>query len=80
MERTRDLDSKQGISGDDVEVYQVYSKLKIDKKPRHYRLTLAGDLNSPVLLDHEETSKYPPYAALCPFPIADTLFRSWAAR
>lgn len=62
MERTKDLDGKQGISGDDVEVYQVYSRLKIDKKPRHYRLTLAGDLERPVLLDHEETSKYYPYA------------------
>lgn len=69
-----DLDGNQGISGDDVEVYQVYAKLKIDKKARHYRLTLAGDLDRPVLLDHEETSRFYPYAAFVPFPIADTLF------
>ncbi len=72
--RTHDLDGEQGVSGDDVEVYQVYCRLKIDTKPRHYRLTLAGDLNSPVLLDYEETSRFYPYSCFVPFPIADTLF------
>lgn len=74
LERSKDLDGSQGVSGDDVEVYQIYTKLKLDKKARHYRLTLAGDLDRPVLLDHEECSRFYPYAAFVPFPIADTLF------
>jgi hypothetical protein len=74
LERSKDLDGSQGISGDDVEVYQIYTKLKLDKKNRHYRLTLAGDLDSPVLLDWEETSRFYPYAAFTPYPLASTLF------
>lgn len=74
LERTKELAGNQGISGDDVEVYQIYSKLNLDKNSRHYRLTLAGDLDRPILLDHEETSRFAPYAAFVPFPVADTLF------
>ena len=73
LERARDL-AGETVSGDDVEVYQVYTRLKIDKKARDYRLTLAGDINAPVLLDYEETSRFYPYCAFVPFPIADTLF------
>ncbi|WP_276118294.1 portal protein [Pararhizobium qamdonense] len=74
LERSKDTDGKQGISGDDVSVYQIYTKLKLDKKNRHYRLTLAGDLDAPVLLDYEETTKYYPYSAFTPYDIPDTLF------
>lgn len=74
LERTRDIDSEQGISGDDVEVYTIFTRLKLDKKTRPYRLILAGDLDSPVLLDYDETSPYFPYAPFVPFPLADTLF------
>lgn len=75
LERSKDLDGKQGIGPDDVEVYQIYTKMRIEGgKARHYCLSLAGDLNSPVLLDYTEVSRFYPYAAFCPFPIADTLF------
>lgn len=74
LERSRDLAGEQGISGDDVEVYTIYTRLKLDKKTRDYRLILAGDINSPVLLDYEETSPYAPYAPFVPFPIESTLF------
>lgn len=73
LERTKDLHGEQ-VSGDDVEVYQVFTKLKLDRKTRDYRLTLAGSLDAPVLLDYEETSRFYPYAAFVPFPLADTLF------
>ncbi|RVK19428.1 portal protein [Sinorhizobium medicae] len=75
--RSRDTDSEQGIGPDDIEIYQVYTKLKIgrDKKHRHYRLTLGGSLeNNPVLLDYIEVSKFYPYAAFVPFPLPDYLF------
>lgn len=74
LERSKDLDGEQGYTKDSVDVFQVYAKLKIDKKPRHYRLTLGGDINSPVLLEYEEVSKFAPYAAFVPFPLADSLF------
>jgi Tfp pilus assembly major pilin PilA len=75
LERSRDLDGSQGVSGDDVEVYCVFAKLTLDdKKARHYRIVLAGDLDSPTLLDYDECSRFYPYACFVPFPIADTLF------
>ncbi|MGH0371725.1 portal protein [Sinorhizobium meliloti] len=77
LERSKDLAGEQGVGPDDVEVYTVYTKIKAgkDEKARHYRLTIGGDLeNRPVLLDYTEVSKFYPYAAFCPFPIADTLF------
>lgn len=74
IERTKLIDSEQGISGDDVCVYTIYTRLKLDKKTRPYRLILAGSLDSPVLLSYDETSKYPPYAVFVPYPMADTLF------
>ncbi len=75
LERSKDLDGDQGVSGDDVEVFVVYSKMKLDKKKaRHYRFTLAGGIEKPVLLDYEETTRFYPYAPFVPFPQADTLF------
>lgn len=75
LERSKDLDGDQGVSGDDVEVFVVYSKMKFDKKKaRHYRFTLAGGVEKPVLLDYEETTRFYPYAPFVPFPQADTLF------
>ncbi len=74
LERSKDLDGDQGISGDDVEVFVVYCRMKIDKKARHYRFTLAGGIEKPVLLDYEETTRFYPYAPFVPFPQADTLF------
>ncbi|WP_313199927.1 portal protein [Rhizobium sp.] len=77
LERSKDLAGEQGVGPDDVTVYTIYTKMKIgkDSKARHWRLTIGGDLeNRPVLLDHTEVSKIAPYAAFCPFPIADTLF------
>lgn len=77
LERSKDLAGEQGVGPDDVEVFTIYTKMKIgkDRMARHWRLTIGGDLeNHPVLLDHTEVSKIAPYAAFCPFPIADTLF------
>lgn len=74
MVRSRDNGSEQGISGDDVEVYTIFTRLNLDGKTRPYRLTLAGDLDRPTLLDHEETTAYAPYAPFVPFPIADQIF------
>ncbi|AYD00923.1 portal protein [Neorhizobium sp. NCHU2750] len=77
LERSKDLAGEQGVGPDDVEVFTIYTKMKIgkDTKARYWRLTIGGDLeNRPVLLDHTEVSKIAPYAAFCPFPIADTLF------
>lgn len=74
LERSKDLDGDQGVSGDDVEVFVVYSKMKLDKNARHYRFTLAGGVEKPVLLDYEETTRFYPYAPFVPFPQADTLF------
>lgn len=77
LERSKDLGGDQGVGKDDVEVFTIYTRLKVgkDKKPRHWRLTIGGDLdNRPVLLDYSEVSKIAPYACFVPFPIADTLF------
>ncbi|GCA50629.1 hypothetical protein KGO5_03076 [Sinorhizobium sp. KGO-5] len=77
LERSKDLAGERGVGPDDVEVFTVYTKAKIgkDKKARHYRLTIGGDIeSSPVLLDYTEVSRFYPYAAFTPFPIADTLF------
>ncbi|WP_374840067.1 portal protein, partial [Mycoplana ramosa] len=74
IERHKVTDGDEGISGDDVEVYEIYTKLKLEKKARHYRLTLAGSLDAPVLLDWEETTRFYPYAAFVPFPIHGSLF------
>lgn len=75
LERSKDLEGDQGVNGDDVEVFVVYCKMKIDqKKARHYRFTMAGGIEKPVLLDYEETTRLYPYAPFVPFPQADTLF------
>ncbi|MDX1114782.1 portal protein [Sinorhizobium medicae] len=77
LERSKDLAGERGVGPDDVEVFTIYTKAKIgkDKKARHYRLTIGGDIeNSPILLDYTEVSRFYPYAAFTPFPIADTLF------
>lgn len=78
LERSAGLDHEQGIGdvNDDVFVFEVYTKMAIDDdKPRHYRLTLGGDIsNHCVLLDHVEVSKFYPYAAFCPYPLPNTLF------
>ncbi|UVV67077.1 portal protein [Brucella anthropi] len=65
-----------GVTGDEVTVYEIYTFTAIeDKKRRHYRITLAGDLETkPVLLHYEEVSKFYPYAPFVPFPIPNTLF------
>ncbi|CDZ31197.1 Hypothetical protein, partial CDS, partial [Neorhizobium galegae bv. officinalis] len=43
--------------------------------PRHYRITIGGDLeNAPVMLAHQEVSKFYPYAPFVPFPEPNTLF------
>lgn len=77
-ERSEVTDYEEGINdvNDDVVIYEVYTRMAIkDKKPRHYRITLGGDLaNAPVLLSYEETSKFYPYAAFCPYPTPNTLF------
>lgn len=77
LERSKDLAGEQGVGPDDVEVFTIYTKAKLgnDKKARHYRVTIGGDIeNHPALLDYTEVSRFYPYAAFCPFPIADTLF------
>ncbi|MCK3776209.1 portal protein [Ensifer sesbaniae] len=77
LERTKDLAGERGVGPDDVEVFTVYTKARLgkDTKARHYRLTIGGDIeNRPILLDYTEVSKYYPYAAFVPYPIADTLF------
>lgn len=79
LQRSEKTDWDQGTSDveDDVTVYEIYTKMKLDgdDKARHYRFTLAGDLESePVLLDTTEVSKYYPYAPFCPYPIPDTFF------
>ncbi len=79
MERAKEVDYEQGVGDieDDVEVYEIYTRLDIDGDGwrEHVHLTIAGDLTSaPVLLRAEEVSKFYPYAAFCPFPLPDTLF------
>lgn len=77
-ERSETTDYQQGVGQvtDDVLVYEVYTKMVIDgDKPRHYRITLAGDLgDGPVYLDHQEVTKFYPYAPFVPYPIPNTLF------
>ena len=79
MERAKEVDFEQGVGDieDDVDVYEIYTRLDIDGDGwrEHVHLTIAGDLtSSPVLLRAEEVSKFYPYAPFCPFPLADTLF------
>ena len=78
IERSKatDYDQGTGDTADEVEVYELYTKMKIDgEKARHYRITLGGDLeSSAVLLDYVETTKTYPYAAFCPYPLPNTLF------
>lgn len=78
VRRAERVDYDQGISDveDEVFVYEIYTFMAIDtEKRRHYRITLAGDLaNNPIVLRHEEVSKFYPYAAFCPFPTPNTLF------
>lgn len=77
-ERSRDTDYQQGIteSDDKVAVYEIFTFVAIETDtPRHYRITLAGDLeNAPVLLGYDEVTKFYPYAAFVPFPTPNTLF------
>lgn len=77
LERAKDLAGERGVGPDDVEIFQVYTKAKLgkDKKARHYRLTIGGDIeNRPVLLDYAEVSKFYPYAAFTPHQLSNTLF------
>ncbi|WP_318859065.1 portal protein [Sinorhizobium meliloti] len=77
LERSKDLAGERGVGPDDVEIFQVYTKAKLgkDKKARHYRLTIGGDIESrPVLLDYTEVSKFYPYAAFTPHQLSNTLF------
>lgn len=78
QERAAKTDYSTGISdaGNKVEVFEVCSEMAIDDDtPRHYRFTVAGDIeNSPIVLNYEEVTNYYPYAALCPFPLPNTLF------
>ncbi|TQX90264.1 MULTISPECIES: hypothetical protein [unclassified Rhizobium] len=79
MERSKQVDFDEGVSDveDDVDVYEVYTRLDIDGDGfrEHVHLTIAGDLeNAPVLLAQEEVSEFYPYAAFCPFPLPNTLF------
>lgn len=78
LERASEMSGEQGVdSKTDVEVFSIYTKLKVgkDTKARHYRLTIGGDLeNRPVLLDYAEVSRYYPYCPFTPFPISNTLF------
>ncbi|MBB2905824.1 hypothetical protein FHR76_002206 [Rhizobium sp. RAS22] len=78
VERSRNTDYDQGVSDieDQVWVYEIFTYMKLTgDKRRHYRITLAGDLDTaPVMLDHSETSEYYPYAAFCPYPLPNTLF------
>lgn len=78
QERSRQVDysSQQGADPDGVMVYEIYTKMAIDSdKRRHYRIVLAGDIDSrPVYLHHEEVSKFYPYAAFIPYPVPNTLF------
>lgn len=78
-ERSEVTDYDQGVGdvNDDVVIYEVYTRMAIyDKKPRHYRITIGGDLESaPILLGKAiEVSKFYPYAAFCPYPTPNTLF------
>ncbi len=79
QERAKRTDFDQGTSDveDDVDVYEVYTRMDIDGDGwrEHVHLTIAGDLQSaPVLLHVEEVSQFYPYAAYCPFPLPNTLF------
>lgn len=78
LQRAKETDYQQGIGDveDDVTVYEIFTHIAIESdKARHYRITLAGDLESkPVLLDYVEVSKFYPYAAFVPYPIPNTLF------
>lgn len=76
VERSKETDNEQGVGDDDVEVYEIYTKMALeDGVRRHYRFTLAGSLGSDlVLLDRQEVSKFYPYAAFVPFPVPNTLF------
>lgn len=62
--------------GDEIEVFEVYTKTAIeDKKRRHYRITLAGNIQTaPVVLAYEEVSKFYPYAVFVPFQTDGTIF------
>jgi len=77
-ERSEVTDYQQGVGDvtDDVQVYEIYTKTVIDDaKPRHYRITLGGDLdNGAVYLGHEEVSKFYPYAPFVPYPVPNRLF------
>lgn len=78
VQRASVLNFDQGISDieDEVFVYEIYTFMAIEsEKRRHYRITLAGDIQSnPVVLGYEEVSKFYPYAAFCPFVTPNTLF------
>ncbi|QTG15724.1 hypothetical protein G6M86_21000 [Agrobacterium tumefaciens] len=59
-----------------VEVWRIWTKMKIeDKKARHYKITIAGDiLNNPTILDYEECTSTYPLAVMAPFPLANRIY------
>jgi hypothetical protein len=74
--RSADLAGEQGIGPDDVDVYTIYTKMRVgsDNKARHWRITIGGDLeNKPVILDFSETSRYYPYCIFVPHQISNSI-------
>ncbi|RVM26264.1 portal protein [Sinorhizobium meliloti] len=74
LERLKDVSGERAFDKDMVEVYTVYTRLKLDTTSRHYRITFGGASANPILLDYEETTRFYPYAAFVPYPLAGTLF------
>jgi len=61
--------------GSEVEVYEIFTKCKIDDNTaRPYRITVAGSISAPVVLGWTEVTCTYPYAPFVPFPLANTLF------
>ncbi|OCJ33466.1 portal protein [Agrobacterium tumefaciens] len=61
--------------GSEVEVYEIFTKCKIDDNTaRPYRITVAGSTSAPVVLGWTEVTCTYPYAPFVPFPLANTLF------
>lgn len=61
--------------GSEVEVYEIFTKTKIDDDTaRPYRITVAGSTSAPVILGWTEVTCTYPYAPFVPFPLANTLF------
>lgn len=62
--------------GDEIEIFEIYTMMAIeDKQRRHYRITLAGNIETaPVVLGYKEVSKFYPYAVFVPFQTDGTIF------